>query len=89
MLKIFISVFVALLFTVTVWAEPKCTSEVKTKWQSEEIFKANLLSQGYKIKKFKVTKGNCYEMYGFEKDGKKAEIYFNPVSGEIVKKVND
>lgn len=40
---------------------------------------------GYKIKKFKVTSGNCYEVYGWDKDGKKVEIYYNPITGEKVK----
>ena len=31
-------------------------------------------AQGYKIKKFKVD-GNCYEIYGHNKEGKKVEIY--------------
>ena len=27
----------------------------------------------------------CYEIYGIGKDGAKAEVYFNPVNGAIVK----
>lgn len=46
---------------------------------------AQLKEQGYKINKFKVTKGNCYEIYGFDKDGRKVEIYHDPVSGKAVK----
>ena len=44
-----------------------------------------LKEQGYKINKFKVTKGNCYEIYGLDKDGRKVEIYHDPVSGKAVK----
>jgi hypothetical protein len=40
--------------------------------------------QGYEIKKFKVTGGNCYEIYGYDKDKRKVEIYFDPVSGKVV-----
>ena len=58
---------------------------VKSKWQDQKEFEANLVKEGYKIKKFKVTKGNCYEIYGKNKDGKKVEIYFDPVSGAPVK----
>jgi hypothetical protein len=40
---------------------------------------------GFKnIKVFKKTTSGCYEIYGYNKDGKKAEVYFNPVTGEIV-----
>lgn len=66
----------------------QCTSEEKTKWQNEESFKANLLAEGYKINEFKVTEGNCYEIYGWDKDQNKVEIYFNPIDGSIVKKEN-
>ena len=48
---------------------------------------------GFSIKQFKID-GNCYEIYGWERsaDGKtldKIEVYFNPVTGEIVKKEAD
>lgn len=45
---------------------------------------------GFSIRKFKVD-DNCYEIYGMapKNDGSdqwvKAEVYFNPVNGEIVK----
>lgn len=66
-------------------AGPQCTSEPNDKWQDQTAFQDNLKAQGYQIKKFKVTSGNCYEIYGHDKDGKKVEIYFNPVDGSIVK----
>ena len=69
----------------TAIAEPKCTQEPKDKWKEQKAFEQSLKDQGYKIKKFKVTSGNCYELYGWSKDGKKVEIYFNPVTGETVK----
>ena len=63
----------------------QCTTEDKSKWQNEETFKASLVEQGYKINEFKVTEGNCYEIYGWDKDENKVEIYFNPVDGTAVK----
>jgi hypothetical protein len=66
-------------------AGPKCTEEAKDKWKDQESFKKSLEEQGYKIKKFKVTSGNCYEIYGTNKDNKKVEIYFNPVDGSVAK----
>lgn len=66
-------------------AAKKCTDEPKEKWMSEADFKKKVEADGYKIKKFK-TPGTCYEIYGTDKDGKKVEIYFNPVDGSIVKK---
>ncbi|MBB2898351.1 PepSY domain-containing protein [Pseudomonas sp. AS2.8] len=66
-------------------AEPQCTQADKSTWQDAEKFQAQLRDQGYEIKKFKITKGNCYEIYGFDKDRRKVEIYHDPVSGKAVK----
>lgn len=66
-------------------AGPACTSEAKEKWLTEDAMKAKVTEMGYqKIKTFKVS-GSCYEIYGFTKDNKKAEVYFNPVTGAVVK----
>jgi Peptidase propeptide and YPEB domain len=43
-----------------------------------------LEEKGYQIKTFKVSKGECYEIYGFDKDGKKVEIYFDPATAAIL-----
>lgn len=64
-------------------ASPTCTAP-KEKWQPEATFKKDLEAQGYQIKTFKVTKGQCYEIYGTDKAGKKVEIYFDPVSGKAL-----
>lgn len=66
------------------FAAPECTKEPKDKWMSEAKMKEMIQAQGYKTKVFKVA-GNCYEIYGWDKNGSKVEIYFNPVDGSIVK----
>lgn len=78
-------VMCSVLFASAAFADPECTKEPKDKWQDQKAFEKKLVEEGYKIKKFKVTKTNCYEIYGTNKDGKKVEIYFNPVTGEKVK----
>lgn len=65
-------------------AGPTCTSEPKQKWMSESDMKAKLAAQGYKYKVFKVTTGNCYEIYGQNEKGQRVEIYFHPISGAVV-----
>jgi hypothetical protein len=50
----------------------------------ETDFKKNMENQGYKIKTLKVTNG-CYEIYGHDKDGKRIEMSFNPVTGVLAK----
>lgn len=65
-------------------AEPSCNVP-KEKWMPEAKFKTQVEGMGYKIKTFKVNKGNCYEVYG-EKDGKKVEHFFDPATGAQVTK---
>ena len=77
--------FMGLFLTTGVaFAKKDCTDQPKDKWMSETEFKKKVEAQGYKISKFKQP-GTCYEIYGQNKEGKKVEIYFNPVDGSIVK----
>lgn len=72
------------------FAKTECTTADKAKWKTEAGFQEELKTQGYDIKKFKVTGGNCYEIYGYDKDKRKVEIYFDPVTGNAVKtKIED
>lgn len=65
-------------------ASPACTKEPQSKWLTEAQMKAKIAQMGYVVKVFQVS-GSCYEIYAKTKDGKKAEVYFNPVTGQIVR----
>ena len=70
-------------------AKADCKAHPKAEWMKEADAKAKIEAQGYAIDKFKVS-GNCYEIYGRNKDGKKVEIYYDaktlePVKSEIEK----
>lgn len=67
------------------FAEPTCTTEDSSKWMAQDAFKQQLMDQGYEIKKFKETKGHCYELYGYDSQKRRVEIYLNPVNGDAVK----
>ncbi|MCY1275226.1 Peptidase propeptide and YPEB domain protein [compost metagenome] len=67
------------------FADPQCTTADKSQWQDQAKFQESLKAQGYEIKKFKVTDTSCYEIYGWDKDKRKVEIYYDPVSGKAVK----
>lgn len=75
----------SILSTLAYAGEPTCTQEPKDKWMKEDAFQTARKAEGLEIKKFKVTKSNCYEIYGKNKEGKKVEIYYNPVTGAVVK----
>ena len=66
-------------------ADPQCTQTDKSKWLSEADAQQQIKAMGYDIKKFKVTKTHCYEIYGWDKDKRKVEIYHDPVTGKAVK----
>lgn len=66
-------------------ADPTCTTEPKSAWKNADAFQKELTDKGYKIKKFKETDTGCYEIYGWNPEGQKVEIYFNPVNGDAVK----
>lgn len=66
------------------FADADCPEAPKDKWMSEADMKKKVADMGYTHDIFKVS-GNCYEIYGKNKDGKDVEVYFNPVDGSIVK----
>ncbi len=59
-----------------------CTSEPQAKWLKIEDAQAKASSLGYAISKTKVS-GSCYEVYA-TKDARKFELFFNPVTAELV-----
>ena len=70
-------------------AAPVCTTEPKAKWLTEAQMRAKVDKLGYtKVKVLQVS-GSCYEIYAQNKAGKKAEVYFNPVTGAIVQNNED
>jgi hypothetical protein len=66
------------------FAAANCAKHPKNEWMPQSEAKAKIAAQGYKIRKFKVD-GNCYEIYGWNKAGKKVEIYFDAKTLAIVK----
>ena len=80
---------VAATFPTAALAKADCKAHPKSEWMKPEDAKARIEAQGYTINKFKVD-GNCYEIYGKNKEGKKVEIYYDaktlePMKSEIEK----
>ena len=67
-----------------VMADADCKANPKSEWKTEAEARAKFEAEGYKINKFKVS-GNCYEFYGYNKEGKKAEVYFDTKTLAVVK----
>lgn len=85
--KLLISVaatIAAMTFSSAAFASPVCTAQPQSKWITPAKMKAKIAKMGYKsIKVFQVS-GSCYEIYAINKDGRRAEVYFNPVTGAVV-----
>lgn len=84
-MKLKLTTLLLSLATTAAFAGPTCNAP-QEKWMKEATFKAQLEKQGYTIKTFKVSSGKCYEIYGFDKDNKKVEIYFDPATGAEIER---
>lgn len=65
-----------------------CTKEPKDKWKPQADAEAAATAAGYTVTKSKID-GSCYEVYAKDKDGKKYELFYNPVDLSLVKKQDD
>jgi hypothetical protein len=63
---------------------PSCTPAPTSRWIPEMEMRVRIETLGYRIDVLRTTKGGCYEIYGRDALGKRVEIYFNPLSGEVV-----
>ena len=59
-----------------------CTTEPQAGWKAVDTSAAKAVELGYKVAKTKIS-GTCHEVYA-TKDGKRFELFFNPVSNALV-----
>lgn len=65
-----------------------CTKEPKDKWKPQAEAEAAAKAAGYTVTRSKID-GSCYEVYAKDKDGKKFELFYNPVDLSLVHKQDD
>jgi hypothetical protein len=61
-----------------------CTTKPKTEWMSRTALKAKIKDMGFKLRSMK-REGSCYEIYAFNKKGKRVESLLNPVTAALVR----
>ena len=61
---------------------PGCSKEPQAAWKAVDTSAAKATGLGYAVSKTKTT-GTCHEIYA-TKDGKKFELFFNPVTNDLV-----
>ncbi|MDD2926029.1 PepSY domain-containing protein [Rhodoferax sp.] len=65
--------------------EAGCTTAPRSRWLPEEEMRLLAEHRGYRIKTFKVAVGNCYEIYGFDRNNQVVEAYFDPETSRLVR----
>jgi hypothetical protein len=65
-----------------------CTKEAKDKWKPQAEAEEAAKAAGYSVTRSKIE-GSCYEVYAKDKDGKKFELFYNPVDLSLVAKHDD
>lgn len=81
------SAFTLALMSGTAMASSDKCNEPADKWMSMDEARAKVTAMGYDVRKVEVDDG-CYEAYGI-KNGRKYEVYINPVTAEIVELEED
>lgn len=82
-MRLFLSLLL-ILASGAAQAAVTCTEKPKSEWLPAEQVKSRAMASGYQISVFKTTKGNCYEIYGKNRDGRLVEIYYDPTNGNVV-----
>lgn len=77
------SALAATLASGAAFASDKC-SVPKAEWLPQQALQQKLEGEGWQVKKLKVDDG-CYEVYGFDAEGKRREVYFDPKTFAVVK----
>jgi len=74
----------AAAFTAPAMAEEaiECTRAPVEKWMSKDAAAKMFTGKGYQIRSVK-KEDSCLELYAI-KDGKKMEIFINPVDGKVI-----
>ena len=55
----------------------------KAEWKPQMELQKKLTDSGWKVRQVK-TENNCYEVYGFDEKGARAEAFFDPRTFERV-----
>ena len=83
-LNLLAALFVIGLPGTVLASEASCDAPVAS-WQSQETLRTKLQQEGWQVRRIKTDDG-CYEVYGLDAEGKRAEAYFDPRSLELVRR---
>lgn len=75
------------LLALPAQADVDCPPSARASWMPESQFRQQMKRQGVQITKFRITPGNCYEIYGLDAQGQRFEVYYDPVTAAPVAQV--
>jgi hypothetical protein len=64
----------------------KCDAPPKAEWRPQMELQKKLVEAGWRVRQVK-TFNDCYEVYGFDEKGARAEAFFHPKTFEKVGEV--
>jgi hypothetical protein len=64
-----------------------CTAAPQSQWLSLDALKAKVEALGYTVRKAKLNKESCAEIYTLDKSGARTELFLDPTSGQIVGRI--
>ncbi|MBC7993521.1 MAG: PepSY domain-containing protein [Rhizobacter sp.] len=81
---LFVAAVAGTLFAGAAFAHGDVKCDIpKAEWKGQMELQAKLVNEGWKVRKVKVENG-CYEVYGFDAKGERAEAFFDPKTFERV-----
>jgi len=60
-----------------------CPAHPAAEWQPQMALQKQLEAAGWRVRQVK-TSGRCYEVYGFDPQGRRAESFFDPKTFELI-----
>lgn len=61
-----------------------CVEHPRADWMTEDKLAEMATTLGYDVRKVEEEDG-CWEVKGFDEQGNRVEVYFDPVSAEVIK----
>ena len=75
---------VAAIVTPALAADETCPDHPQSEWMSKDAITAKAKEQGYDVRGVRADDG-CYQVKGYDKDGKRVQVYYDPATGEVLK----
>lgn len=66
----------------------ECTSAPQDQWKPQAEIEASAKAAGYQVRSVEADDG-CYEVYAIGTDGKRSELTYDPMTGDLLETDHD